>query len=573
MLHSDPKKFWKTLCPKSANISPAILSDDGLILSSPEMAVQFNNFFSSVFTSEEPFSDLTHANGLLDAFMCGVTIDTYGVACAIDRLPTNSSPGPDGISTKLLKLTKSFSSIFLGRLFQQSIVTGTLPDDWKMAHVIPIFKSGDRASFTNYRPISLTCVSCKLIEHILSSNIMNYLVNNRLLYLNQHGFQKGRSCETQLFELVTDLHNNVHSSQYTDAIFIDLSKAFDRVPHKRLLHKLTKLNIDTPVITWIESFLSNRYQCVVINETVSPPQHVRSGVPQGSVLGPLLFLIYINDIHTNIKSNIRLFADDCVIYHPIRKESDSLELQNDLRKIYSWCENWQMKINIDKTKSVTFTTRSNLDTFIYKINETPIEKVSAFKYLGVHLSSNLTWNCHIEHITNKASKTLGFIKRHLALADQNTKLLAYTSLVRSQLEYASIIWNPHQTYLLNHLESVQNKAARFITRKYSRYDSVTTIKSSLELTTLEARRKNSRLSFFHTLYHGSSQFKEVNLKPAYRVSSRLDHPYKVQPIFARTNAYKNSPLPLAITDWNALPREIATLTDHTLFTNEINALY
>lgn len=231
-----------------------------------------------------------------------------------------------------------------------------------------------------------------------------------------------------------------------------------------------------------------------------------------------------------------------------------------------------MQINTDKTKALTFTVQSDVSSRIYKINGTVIELVSSFKYLGVHLSSNLTWNCHIDHLINNASRALGFLKRRLFLADQETKLLAYTSLVRSKMEYASIIWNPHQSYLIEQIETLQNKASRFITGKYSRNDSVTTIKNNLNLLLLQTRRRNARLSFLHNLYHGSSFSRDSIIQPAHCISSRLDHPHKIEPIFARTNLYQNSPHLLAIKDWNALPTEIATITNHDLFVSQLSVL-
>lgn len=569
MLRTDAKKFWKVINPKPSPVLPSVSCDDGSFLGPRQLAAGFNTFFSSVFTEEDDFPQPVALPSHAECIMQDIVITSHGVECAIDRLNANSSPGPDGISTKLLKLTKYVSGVLLARLFQQSLSSGEIPDDWKLAHVIPIFKSGDKNSFNNYRPISLTCVACKLMEHILSSQIMTHLSSNNLIFPNQHGFQREHSCETQLFEIIHDLHVSVHSLRPVDAVFIDFAKAFDRVPHNRLIYKLGTININELVIEWIASFLSNRSQSVVINKHVSSPIPVKSGVPQGSVLGPVLFLLYINDLPANIQSTIRLFADDCVIYRPISTPLDVCVLQRDLEIISQWCITWLMQINITKTKSVTFTTKLNVDRHAYAIGENQIEKVTSIKYLGVHLSSNLSWNLHTEHIISKASKTLGFLKRSLFQANKATKLLAYTSLVRSQLEYASIIWHPHQMYLTNNIESLQNKAARFIAKDYSRYSSVTNIKHSLNLSPLHCRRYISRMSFFHKLYHGSSAFRDLYIQPPHHVSSRVDHPFKVRPIFARTNLFKNSPLLLAVSDWNSLPSDIVSITSAQMFTNAL----
>ncbi|XP_037555539.1 uncharacterized protein LOC119432448, partial [Dermacentor silvarum] len=198
-----------------------------------------------------------------------------------------------------------------------------------------------------------------------------------------------------------------------------------------------------------------------------------------------------------------------------------------------------------------------------------IEKVSTVKYLGVHISSDLTWHQHIDHISSKASKTLGFVRRHLYSANQATKVLAYITLVRPQLEYAAIIWNPDQEYLNNKLESLQNKAARFVMKKYSRYYSVTDMKLSLNLCMLKKRRLVALLSHFHRLYHNPSAFTEAHIKPALRVFPRLDHPFKVQPKFARTKLMHQSPLFLAIYHWNRLPAEIASENNHDAFVSKL----
>lgn len=223
-----------------------------------------------------------------------------------------------------------------------------------------------------------------------------------------------------------------------------------------------------------------------MNGYSSSLSHVKSGVPQGSVLGPILFLIYINDIGNTLSSTIRLFADDCIIYRQMSNAEDKNSLQVDLDKLAFWCCQWQMEINVSKTKAMTFTRTHNPELSYYTIQGIPVEKVSTFKYLGVHLSSDLSWNEHINTITSKASKTLGFIKRNLYLANSATKLLAYTTLVRSKVEYASIIWNPHQTYLIDQLEALQNKAARYIT------------KNTRETTVLRTSRNHFHCPLFKT---------------------------------------------------------------------------
>lgn len=566
MLKNDPQRFWKVVNPKNNHSVPTLQGDDGSALPVAECAKVFNNNFAAVFTDELPLdSSLTLVPPHIALPFAPITVTAHGVQCAIERLPLKTSPGPDGISAKLLKLTKHHSAYILSLIFQQSIDTGCVPDDWRSAFIIPIFKSGDSSLPGNYRPISLTSISCKLLEHIIHKHIMIYLNDNNLLHINQHGFRKNLSCQSQLFELVTDLHQSLHSSLYVDAILVDFSKAFDRVPHNRLILKLRNLQLDHKTTKWIEQFLTNRKQFVKIQNHISTSERVISGVPQGSVLGPLLFLIYINDISTDINASIRLFADDCIIYKEIRTPTDTIDLQSALSKLTDWCSLWQMQINTDKTKHLKFSMTTNSQTSSYTIDNIKIDTVLTYKYLGVIFNSTLTWNDHIEYITSKALKKLGLLKRRLHLANHDTRLLAYNSLIRPSLEYASIIWHPHHVTWTNHLEAVQNKAARFILSSYSRLQSVTKLKSTLDMHSLALRRTLARLSFFHSLYHSGSPFSRSHIYPAHHISSRLDHAYKVKPIFSRTDKYRNSPLALSIDQWNSLPSSIATINDHQSF--------
>lgn len=226
------------------------------------------------------------------------------------------------------------------------------------------------------------------------------------------------------------------------------------------------------------------------------------------------------------------------------------------------------EVNVSKTKVVSFTTKQTPITNHYTLNEKQVENVSNFKYLGVHLTSDLSWNLHIDTVTSNAYKTLGFIRRNLHFANSDTQLLAYNTLVRSKLDYASQIWNPHQAYLINKIESLQNKSARFITKIYSRTSSINEIKKSLKLPSLQSRRLFSLLSLFHNLYHNDSQLSAL-IKPAHRIFARLDHEFKLEPLFARTNLFLHSPLVLAVSHWNQLPGDIVCIKNHEEFTHKL----
>lgn len=501
--------------------------------------------------------------------MYPVTIDAVGVQRLIHNLKLSSCCGVDEINPKFLKNTELFSSIFLSLVFSQSIQCSTLPLDWKVGKVVPLHKSGNTQSPLNYRPISLTSVPCKLLEHIIYSNIVSFLESNSFFTPFQHGFRKHYSCETQLLYFTNDIASALDRGSLVHCIFLDFQKAFDTVPHQLLLLKISTLNIDPNILKWIECFLTYRTQFVTTNDYDSPLSKVTSGVPQGSVLGPLLFLIYINDLPDHINSSIRLFADDCVLYREITQESDISLLQTDLQTISTWCNKWLMTLNSNKSKCMTITRRSTSPSCSYSINAVPLQHVTSYKYLVVHITNNLSWQTHINYICSNANRTLGYLRRNFSNAPLSLKILLYRSLVRPKLEYASAIWDPAQQNLITALESVQNRSARFISSNYSRTASVSKMKSDLELPNLTVRRKLARLHFFHKIFfHNPSIRRELISQPSYH-SSRIDHQYKVAVPFCRTELFSACFLPRTCADWNHLPSSIVSIQDASKFKSVI----
>lgn len=288
LLQTNPRKFWQSINPDSSNSVINLRDTSGDLVSETEAANALNDFFSSVFTIEDT-ANIPQLSFLAHEHMLPVTITSQGIQSVINKLKLSSACGDDGINSKVLKNTAAISSLFLCDIFNQSLNTATVPKGWKSARVTPIFKGGDRHNPSNYRPISLTSVPGKIMEHIVYSSIINFLETNSILTTAQHGFRKGFSCETQLLQFTHDIHVNLDSRKATDAIFIDFSKAFDKVPHARLLYKLSRLNVDKTILEWVRSFLCSRQQHTFANAVLSTTTHVTSVVPQGSVLGPLLF--------------------------------------------------------------------------------------------------------------------------------------------------------------------------------------------------------------------------------------------------------------------------------------------
>lgn len=308
----------------------------------------------------------------------------------------------------------------------------------------------------------------------------------------------------------------------------------------------------------------NRQQFTVVNNFSSPLSSVTSGVPQGSVLGPLLFLIYINDLPSNISSHVRIFADDCILYRPIKTNDDHQVLQRDLQLVSLWCNTWLMKLNVSKCKIICFSRKRTTSTFSYHINKTNILHDTQYKYLGVYLTSTLSWSTHIEYICANASRSLGYIRRKLHHSTNDIRKLAYLTFVQPQLEYAASIWSPHQKYLIEKLESIQNRAARFISRSYDYNTSITQIKLDLSLHPLHNRRDIALLSLFHKyIYNTASSFLQLET-PQYR-SQRLYNQFNFMRIYGKTYSFNYSALPRAIRLWNDLPNNIASVSNQDNF--------
>ena len=355
---------------------PHLKDNDILLTETPAKANLCNQQFQSVFTKKSPLSLSRLAQmkvqGLVDEgsippesipdpylnstpVMPDIDISISGLLKLLKNLKPGKAAGPDQLKPLLLKKLRDEIAPVIKVIFDKSLQTGTLPTEWLTANVMPVFKKGDKSLAANYRPISLTCILCKVLEHILASNIVKHLDAQEIMYDMQHGFREKRSCETQLVMMIEDLARNVSAGNQTDVILPDFSKAFDKVSHSKLLWKMHQYGIRGKVLSWIQAFLGNRSQQVVIDGEESDSIPVNSGVPQGSVLGPILFLAYINDLPGGISSQVRLFADDTALYLTIKGEEDSSALQKDLDTLSVWESKWDMQFNPSKCQVVQVT--------------------------------------------------------------------------------------------------------------------------------------------------------------------------------------------------------------------------
>ncbi|KAI8496818.1 scavenger receptor [Branchiostoma belcheri] len=393
-----PKTFWsyiKGLRKDLVGVTPlkvgnTIISDSG------KKAEVLSSQFKSVFT-EEDTTDMPSLGQPCTPPMEHIVVSTDGVEKMLQGLNPSKASGPDQIPPWFLKLTASEIAPVLTNIFQHSLNTAEIPKDWRDANICAIFKKGDRAVPSNYRPVSLTCISCKLLEHIIHSQIMKHLESYSILTDYQHGFRAKRSTETQLILTVHDIAGALNSKRQVDLAILDFTKAFDKVPHGRLISKLEYYGIQGPTLNWLKAFLTNREQTVVVEGKASAPVKVASGVPQGTVLGPLLFLLYINDLPDQLDSNVRLFADDCLLYVELSTQTDSQLLQKDLNTLEEWQSKWLMQFNPEKCYIMHITNKRTPHATSYQFCGQALATTKIHPYLGVTLTSGLKRIRLVEH--------------------------------------------------------------------------------------------------------------------------------------------------------------------------------
>ena len=445
---------------------------------------------------------------------------------------------------------------------------GNIPDDWKKALVTPLFKKGNRNNPVNYRPISLTSVCCKLLERIIYSNIISHLNEHNILSDAQFGFRHRHSVELQLLRTIHDLAFNLNNKKQTDATLLDFSKAVDKVSHCLLKLKLNFYGIKHQTYQWISSFLSKRTQCVVCGGHISAPIDVISGVPQGTVLGPLLFLLYINDLPECITSSCSLFADDCLLYRKIESAEDCRALQCDLSKIETWANKWLMTFNTTKCEVLQITLNNNPIQGSYYLYDHKLLCVAEAKYLGITLDSKLTFNKHIDVICKKANSVLSLLRRNLRNSHPTIKSQVYQMYVRPILEYSSVVWAPHTKCNIGKVEAVQRYAARFVTSDYSYTTSATALTRDLNWKTLQDRRNIHRLIIFYKILHNMVDISlPESIIPLTTTNYTRGHNLRLYLPFSRVNAYKYSFFPATINLWNELPSHIVNAPTINIFCN------
>ena len=508
-------------------------------------------------------------------------ISVKSVLETLNCLVTKKAVGLDHISSKLLKVAAPVLAESLCKIFNKSVETGTFPSEWKSAKVFPVHKKDDKSDPNNYRPISVLPAVGKVFERIIYDQLYSYLSRNKILTKHQSGFRSLHSTVTALLDATNEWYFNIDQGNTNVVVFLDLAKAFDTVSHQILLNKLELYGISGPTLDWFKSYLFNRDQVCVVQGYTSEPRKISCGVPQGSILGPLLFLIYINDLPACLKyATARMFADDTTITNS-HKSTARLhrEVNHDLNNLQNWLLANQLSLNVLKTEYMYFASDynlSNLGIFVIdplKIGEQPITRVRSTKSLGVVFDQRLVWEEHVDSLCKRVSSGLAALKQARQYVPQDTLLMIYNAVIKPLFDYCDVVWGNLNKTLMARLQKLQNRAARIITRKGYDVRSAD-IRKELRWDDLETIRKKHLAVVMYKVVNNKvpsyliNLFEKSNSGYALRESeSRLLLP-KYNTEFAKSSSFSF----IGAKIWNTIPYHIRTAPTLSAFKKQINSL-
>ena len=573
---THPKSFWKYSNDKLKTrdkVNDLLKENGSLTKNDNEKAEVLNSFFKSVFTVEDT-SQLPEPQGMkVDQVLSTVEITPLIVKNKLLKLNKSKSTGPDLIHPWVLSETAGSICIPLAMIFTKSMEQGIVPSSWKQAHVNAIFKKGDRKEAKNYRPISLTSVCGKVLESIVRDKIVSHMMTNNLFCDEQHGFVPGRSCVTQLLCVMEMWTNSLNSREEIDCIYLDFQKAFDTVPHARLISKLKAYGMEGPLIRWITNFLSNRIQRVVVNNEMSTWSTISSGTPQGSVLGPTFFVVFINDIPDSINSTVNIFADDTKLFRSVTSDEEHVVLQSDLDMLADWSETWQLKFNASKCKVLHI---GQHDTnYEYYLGNSKLENTTMEKDLGVIMDGELKFHNHVAQAAKKASGVLAQIRRTMACHNETTITLLYKGIVRPLLEYANVIWHPRYKMDMEAIETVQRRATKLVP-ELRNVDYSQRLKI-LKLPSMQYRLRRGDMIQVYKIVKGLDRvpsemfFKFCDASDDMRQTR--GHNWKIFKPQHTLDVRKHTFSVRIINDWNSLSAEVVNAESLNIFKNKLDKLW
>ena len=559
-LKTNPKAFHKYI--RSKKVAPPSIGPlkhrGSVVTDKGSMAEIFVSSFASVFSSSNAVP-LPHQE--CRARLQEVDVSLEEISVLLSRLDVSSSMGPDGVHPRLLKSCPAIAQpLYL--IFNNSLRSGRLPQDWKVSEVVPIFKKGTRCDPLNYRPISLTSVCCKTLERAIASQLVEFLESNNVLSDDQYGFRKGRSVEEQLLLTYDSVSSWYDEGSVADVVLFDFAKAFDVVDHRILLSKLQLIGIGGNVLAWLESFLCNRSMYVSVGGSKSSSTRVISGVPQGSVLGPLLFLIHVNYLPSYIRNLCKIFADDLKLYLKIRAATiTSLAVgvsscQRDIDIIVRVAESWGLFFNISKCVGMRFHRRwVDWDTLgalnRYYLKGQEIKFVTSHKDLGVVIDPSLRFHLHVRSVAAKASGIASNFLRSTLSRSPGFMLSILKAHIRPLLEFSSPVWNTGFIGDLRALEQVQRRW----TREIEGMEGLTYGErlSRLNLYSVRGRLLRADLILCWKIFHGVSSIAPTDIFSLDHRPGNRGHRFKVQHRFVVSEARRRFFSVRCASTWNSLP--------------------
>lgn len=492
----------------------------------------------------------------------------------LKTLKPNKKGGIDKQTPKILREVAEEIVDVVVMLFNESLVNSKVPSDWLKAIIAVIFKKGKKSLAGNYRPVSLTCILCKCMEKIIRDHIIEHMKRNNMFSRKQYGFLAGRSVTLQLLYALEKWTEALDNGFEVDCIYTDFMKAFDRVPHQRLLAKMRSYGISNDICNWVEMFLSNRSQMVVINGVQSNWESIKSGVPQGSVLGPVLFLLFINDLPEEVLSELLLYADDAKIYRTIKCEDDTVQLQRDLHAMSLWSDTWLLSFHPDKLKKITLSRNDFQVERRYCVGGDLVRNVDMEVDLGVCIDTDLNFDEQRKVKIEKANGMVGAMRRAFKFLDSYTFKKIYKPMVRSHLETAIPVWFPYLNKDINLLESVQKRATKMVPgTKGMEYEERLRF---LELPTLVYRRHRGDLIEMYKMLNG---LYDADVLPPIQLRSdvveRPNRGHSKQIFITRSNTdlranyFTKRVAPV----WNGLTEDIVSAVSVDSFKNKLDELW
>ena len=558
---SNIRHTWSTIkeilnkCKEKKEFPAFFTIKDEHVTDKTDISNNFNLFFANIGTNLSNNIKFS-GNKTISSYLKQKVLSSFEFECVtstevtklIKNLALQNSSGHDGISACFIKRMLDTITPSLTHIINQSLSTGIFPDRLKIAKVIPLFKKGDEHILDNYRPISLLPASSKVFAKIVFNQLYQYFTDNDLIFTSQYGFRKLHSTEFASIELVDRISQYMDSGKLPLSIFLDLSKAFDTLDHSILLSKLKFYGVSNTPLKWFQSYLQNRQQFVEFDGTCSDTTFLNTGVPQGSILGPLLFLIYMNDIHTaSNKFDMILYADDTNLISPLCSFNSSLscnksemehmsqQINTELRNIQEWLNINKLSLNVSKTKYMIFHHyQRNITNIIptLQINFEPIERVMEFNFLGLTIDEHLSWKPHIQKISNEIARALGIMCRLKNFLPTHVLRILYNSMILPHLQYSILSWG----FKPGRLDKLQKRAVRIISN--SKYNSHTDpIFKKLNLLKLKDLFELNVLKLFYKYKNKILPFYVSHMFSDYSVP----HSYTLRATYVRNAPGSNTP--------------------------------